>query len=162
MAFLKIKNVYKILNPKQSNFYNDEYSSTVMQFFGFWRQSTYNSQWKKLLYCIYSIFILTFFSFFVCSLLAIFFRGTGNVDNISESLLFFTVIFIVCSKIVNIMIQRKKVIRTIKMLTNEICQLRSLNGSKILQKCSYRCRYETRVKKCNTLLLSQRTTVLIF
>ena len=88
MAFLKIANLNKILNLKQSNFYNGEYSLAVMQIFGFWRPLTYNSQWKKLLYCIYSIFMLTSYSFFVCSLLALFFRGTGNVDVISESLLY--------------------------------------------------------------------------
>ena len=157
MAFLKIKNLYKILNLKQSNFYNGEYSLTVIQFFGFWRPSTYNSQWKKSLYCIYSIFMLTFFSFFAWSLLAVFFRGTGNVDVISENLFYFTSTFTVYSKTINIMIQRKKVIRTIKMLTTELCQPRSLNESKILQKCSYACRYDRKVKTCNTLFLSQQT-----
>ena len=140
MAFLKIKNSYKILNLKQSNFYNGEYSLTVIQYFGFWRPSTYSSQWKKLLYSIYSIFMLTFFSFFVCSLLGIFFQGTGNVDVISETLMYFTAAFNTYLKTINIMIQRKKVIRTIKMFTNEICQPRTHNESKILQKCSYICR----------------------
>ena len=146
-----------MLNLKQSNFYNSEYSLTIMQFFGIWSPSTCSSQWKKLLYCIYSIFMLTFYLFFVCSLLTFFFRGTGNIDVISESLLYFTAIFTVFLKTINIMIQRKKVIRTIKMLNNEICQPRSFNESKILQKCSSICRYETKVKKCNTLLLSQQT-----
>ena len=157
MAFLKIENVYKILNLRPSNFYNGEYSLTVIQFFGFWSPLTCSSRWKKLLYCIYTIFMFTLFSYFVCSYLAIFFRGTGNVDVISESLLYFTVILIIYLKAINIMIQRKKVIRTIKMLTNEICQPRTYNESKILQKCSYICRYEVKVKKCNTLLLSQQT-----
>ena len=89
--------------------------------------------------------------------LDIFFRGTGNIDVISESLLYFTAIFIVFLKTINIMIQRKKVIRTIKMLANEICQPRSLNECKILQKFSSICRYVTKVKTCNTLLLSQQT-----
>ena len=127
MAFLKIKNVHKILNLKQSNFYNGEYSLTVIQFFGFWRPSTYNSQWKKLLYCIYSIFMLTFYWFFAWSLLATLFRGTGNVDVISETLMYFTAAFNTYLKTINIMIQRKKVIRTIKMFTNEICQPRTHN-----------------------------------
>ena len=162
MSFLKIENLYKILNLKPLNFYNGEYSLIVIQYFGFWRPSTYSSQWKKLLYSIYSIFMLTFFSFFVCSLLGIFFQGTGNVDVISESCLYFTAIFIIYLKTINIMIQRKKVIRTMKLLSNEISQARSLNESKILQKCSYICRYEKKVKKCITLLLSQHTTVLIF
>ena len=117
MALLKIKNVYKILNLKPSNFYNGEYSLTVIQYFGFWRPSTYSSQWKKLLYSIYSILMSTSFSFFVCSLLGIFFQ---------------------------------------------VCQLRSHIKSKILQKCSNICRYVTKVKKWNTLLLSQHTMVLIF
>ena len=157
MAFLKIENLYKISNLKPSNFYNGEYSLTVLQYFGFWRPLTYSSQWEKLLYCIYSIFMLTFFSIFLCSLSGIFCQGTGNVDVISESLLYFTVIFTIYLKIINLMIQRKKVTRTIKMLTNEICQPRSLSESKILQKCSYICRYEMKVKKCNTSLSSQQT-----
>ena len=162
MALLKINNLYKILNLKQSIFYNGEYSLTVMQYFGFWSPLTCSSRWKKLLYCIYSIFMFTFLSFIVLSLLAALFQGTGNVDVISESLMYFTAVLNTYLKIINIMIQRKKFISTIKMLTNEICQPRSLNESKILQKCSYICRYETKVKTRNTLLLSQQTTVFIF
>ena len=59
--------------------------------------------------------------------LGIFFRGTGNVKVILEILLYFTAIFIVYFKSINIIFQRKKVIRTMKMLTNDISTIHSLS-----------------------------------
>ena len=48
------------------------------------------------------------------------------------------------------------------MLTNELCQPRSLNESKILQKCSYICRYEKKVKHVISYFYHNKPNINIF
>ena len=59
------------------------------------------------------------------------------------------------------MIQRKKVIKTLKMLTYDICEHRSLNEYEILQKSSSECRYEVKLKICDTLYIYFNTQLCI-
>ena len=47
------------------------------------------------------------------------------------------------------------------MLTYGVCEHRSLNESKILQKCSSKCRYEIKLKKCDTLYIYFNTQLYI-
>ena len=147
MALLQFNNLYKLFFPKQSESYNGEFSFTLLEFFGIWRPLTWKSPWKIFLFRIYSIIALFMFFFLVFCFLLTFFRSTDDAQVITQNSFYFTAAFTIYIKMINLMIQKKKVIETLKMLTYGVCEHRSLNEYEILQKCSSKCRYETEVKK---------------
>ena len=147
MAFLQFKNLYKLFIPKQSDSYNGEISFTLMQFFGIWRPLTWKSPRKIFLFHIYSIFALFLFFFFVFGFFLPLFKSTEDTEVITQNSFYFTAAFTIYFKMINVMIQRKKVIKTLKMLTYDICEHRSLNEYEILQTISSKCRYKVKLKK---------------
>ena len=161
MAFLQVNNLYKLFIPKQLDSYNGEISFTLLEFFGIWRPLTWKSPWKIFLFRIYSIIFLFMFLFIVFSFLLTFFRSTEDTQFITQNSFYFTASCTIYLKMINIMIQQKKVMKTLKMLTNGVCEHRSLNESKILQKCSSKCRYEIMIRKCDTLYICFNTPLYI-
>ena len=147
MALLQFNNLYKLFFRKQSESYNGEISFTLFEFFGIWRPLTWKSPCKIFLFRIYSIFAFIIFFFFVFCFLLPLFKSTEYTQVITQNTFYFAAAFTLYLKMINIMIQRKKVIKMLKMLTYDICQHRSLDEYEILQKCSYKCRYEVKLKK---------------
>ena len=145
MAFLQFKNLYKLFIPKQLASYNGEISFTLMQFFGIWRPLTWKSPRKIFLFHIYSIFDLFFFLRILFFLPL--FKSTEDAEVITQNSFYFTAAFTIYFKMINVMIQRKKVVETLIMFTYDICEHWSLNEYEILQKSSSTCRYEAKLNK---------------
>ena len=132
-----------MFSSKRKDFYNGDISFTAMQFVGIWMPSTWNSQMKIICYRIYSFCTIIINIYFVFSLLIYILHGVGEKDVIVQNLLNFTISFSTFVKMVNIIIQRKRVDRIMKMLFDKICQPGNINESQILQSCSHTCRYKT-------------------
>ena len=132
-----------MFSSKRKEFYNGDISFTAMQFVGIWMPSTWNSQMKIIFYLIYLICTFIINIYFVSSLLLHILRGVENKDVIIQNLMNFTISFSSFVKMVNIIIQRKRVDRIMKMLFDKIFQPRNINESQILQSRSHTCRYKT-------------------
>ena len=161
MAFLQFNNLYKLFIPKQLDTYNGEISFTLIQFLGLWRPLTWKSPWKIFVFRIYSIISLFMLFFLIFCFLLTFFRSTEGTQFITQNSFYFTAACTIYLKMINLMIQKKKVIKTLKMLIYGVCEHRSLNEYEILQKCSSKCRYETEIEKCDSLYIYFNTQLYI-
>ena len=146
MAFLQFNNLYKLFFPKQLGLYNGEISFTLFGILGIWRPLTWKSRWKIFLFRIYSI--ISFFMFFcmIFCLMLTLFRSNKDPQFITQNSFYFTFTCTIYLKMINLVIQKKKVIKTLKMLTYGVCEHRSLTECEILQKYSSKCRYEVKLK----------------
>ena len=101
--------------------YIHRYERHIFEFIGIWVPSNWNSQGNIFRYHIYSVFMLSMISSFLCTCLAYLLRWPENTEIMVETLLYCIAVLSTYIKMINIIIQRKRVIKMIKVLFHKIC-----------------------------------------
>lgn len=122
---------------KQEIMYLGEFSYLMFKFSGFWRPVNWKSQWKIVLYKIYSTIALMIFFFFNITFLVPLFENHENALSYILSLFYFCSMLNVLMNMIVLFSTRKIFINTNEMFMSKICQPRDDEEIEIIRECSH-------------------------